>query len=315
MWQKNISLFSGAVLLDASVPYASLAGVRADQIAGGIFASTNYRAGKAGFAIDTSGNVEFNEAQLRGVLRSGRIEASHILSPTITFPTEAGGRFETSFISRPVIAKGYGYHNGRLTAGPMIIQADGYSSFFADEGVSILTNSDRRGDNASRTQNTFYTRLRSSAPLVKATLAFRQSPSNWGKVISALGVEIIMRLGTSRVILTSQKFSVANNLLNRTYISFSANAQTAATGFKGVVEATYARVHVPRPGYGAASAGCTQSYAITLAFRPLIPTTHNLSNAPITFDFRISPTARNLSTNAIGAIMRQNMTLTMDSLA
>ncbi len=91
VWQKNISLFSGAVLLNASVPSASLAGVRADQISGGVFASTNYRAGQAGFAIDTSGNVEFNEAQLRGVLRSGRIEASHILSPTITFPTEAGG--------------------------------------------------------------------------------------------------------------------------------------------------------------------------------------------------------------------------------
>lgn len=251
---------------------------------------------------------------MRGVLQSGRIEASHILSPIITLPTQIGGRFETHFLSRPVKPRGLIYGRKRFTAGPMVVGADSYSLLFGDKDKIIVPNADRLGDNTDRTNNQYFTRFRASAPLVTARFAFRQGANSWGKLIKSFGLVISVRLGSRRIIAKSQKIGAVNALANNTTINVSGTTSFVATGFQGPVTCNYQRIHKARPGYSASSAGYTQSYVLEIAFRPIIPTNLNLTNQALYIEFALHTTTIGLTTDQVGLATVDNATVTMDSL-
>jgi len=128
---------TGAKIANATITSAKISDLTFDKItagtntasltigSGGYIQSANYSAGSAGFKISGSGDAEFNDVTVRGVLITGsgsQINADYITVGTITgrtFRTAASGnRVEISpsgtYAHYVVVIGGSGYGNGYL---------------------------------------------------------------------------------------------------------------------------------------------------------------------------------------------------------
>ena len=313
-WEADITLLSGSVLLKESVPASAIKQVGAAQIKGGIFQSTNYKKNLSGFAINTKGNAEFNEAILRGTLTSGRVEASHIVAPIITLPTQAGGRFQTHFLNRHIKPAVTSHDHHKLVFGPMIVVPDVYDHLFGDGHVKILSSQDRYGDDADAKQNDFFTRFRATAPLIKLALRFTQSPDQWGKVIQSLSAVVKLRAGSNVILQSSPALENTNALIAKSYVSFAQNTVRQASGFEDVIEAHISRHHIASPHHTNLSSGCTESYVITATMRPQIVPVTPLVNKPLYLECHISAKASGLTKTQILDSLKEHSEVQMESL-
>ena len=121
------------------------------------------------------GNAEFNEAILRGTLTSGRVEASHIVAPIITLPTQAGERFQTHFLNRHIKPAVTSHDHHKLVLGLIVVQmfmtislamAMWYSLAKIDMAMMLMQN------------KMIFTRFRATAPLIKLALRFANRLTN-----------------------------------------------------------------------------------------------------------------------------------------
>ena len=290
--------------------------ITASQIVGGQFSSDNFEAGESDFRINTAGNAEFNEVSMRGVMRSGRIETSHILAPTITLPTEADARFQTQFLPRQVGPSFVHYNDHYISSGWLRIQPDSNSHLFQDKNSYIYCAHDVIGDDAAALRNDVHTRFRSFTPLMNVTLHFQQPSGNWGKIIRNLAIVIKCTAENRGTIIQSPSINISPiSFLANSHISTSQTGSQTADGFEGSIHHVTSRVYQKRPGYTATTQGYTSSYTVELTFRPIIGRGFNLNNSRLRFDFAITPNASNLNASAIYQNMVPHFSLHSDSLS
>lgn len=252
---------------------------------------------------------------MRGTLSSGRIEASHILAPVITLPTEASGRFQTHFLNRAVVPSLIRKSGNQVVFGPMVVSTDGYNHLFNDGGIKILSSADKKGDSAQATQNSFFTRFRSNAPLINAKIRFAQSSDRWGKGIKKMALTLKLRAGDTQIIQTTQPLALNQFLFDNSLVNFATQSTKQASGFQGSISYNITRQHIARPGYSNANNGCTTLYEFDVTMRPIISPSLGLTDKPLYLTCDISATAIGLSMAEITDAILTHSTLEMDSLS
>jgi len=187
----------------AATDELTLAGVPANLITSGVMQSTAYSKGKSGYRIDTAGKAEFYSAHIRGVLEGSRIESSLLVSATQTIPTEAGGRFITLDVPRPLRY----YHRKKqgniLTLGPVDINIDSNSARYGDQHKVVVAADDPVGDSDDG-YNAYYARYWAFEPSIKVTASTYRSGQPWGQYVTKARVKAKLYTQSGRVLAESK---------------------------------------------------------------------------------------------------------------
>jgi len=275
---KQIQL-DGVTLQATSSGAVGVASISANAISSGILKSPNFSSGSSGFQIDLGGQAEFNDVILRGELHSGRVESSLLVSPIITLPTEAGGRFLTTHTQRRIIASSNSLSGNILKMGPLVIDEDDYSSLLGDRYQNIYAAHDKIGDNADTTRNTVYNRFRRLAPLmtVDAQYVVPDYYNPWGTHLRSVEISFGLVTGAGTVI--ARSFSVHSPLLQfySAYQDLSEQRTIARDpNFEGTITLLQNRVYQPRSGHGS-SQGYTKQFDMSITAQPIFSTTQSLT--------------------------------------
>ena len=226
-WVSAESVLSGQVLAASTVSASRLqldsttlgsaadddsltiTAVSADLITSGVLRSNDYVANKKGFKIDTSGSAEFNDARIRGVLESSRIEGSVLVSPVTIIPTENHAGFYTLDEERPVVVSATTLSNKTLIMGPLVIASDRRSRRFNDPQNIVIAANDPYGAVAGG--NIYYSRFWADAPIMQVGFDYTPSGTPWGKVVTTGRLAFKVRTASGRVIAASRVIDLRND--------------------------------------------------------------------------------------------------------
>ena len=334
-WQKSGADINGHTLISGTVAAKALAldgvSLRADPASGalqvwrldaglvtsGALQSTNYVAGTAGFAIHLAGSAEFNDVTLRGVLRSSRVESSLMVSPLIVMPTQKAGRFLTHARTRQIEALAVNRSGQNIIAGQLQIKPDSWSDLLGDAGSRLVIAGDRRGDNSDASRNSYYSRLRRTAPLIR--LVMRYTPyawaSPWGQGIESVKLRFAVLTDSNLQLARSAEINTATNPAAAGYASYSARHVIQDSSFEGPLVLEVVRLTRNRPGHSAAKSGYTEDFTLTLTCRPKLDPQTALSDAGLKLKLSVVPKLSKTFSRDPMAAFASSFTLAMDTIA
>lgn len=190
----------------------TLAAVPANLITSGVMQSTSYTKGQSGYRIDTAGKAEFYSAHIRGVLEGSRIESSLLISALQAIPTEAGGRFITLDVERPLRYYQRKKQNNTLTLGPIDIAVDDHSTRYGDKHKVVVAADDPVGD-TSDGYNDHYARYWAFEPKIKVTASAYRSGRPWGQYFTKARVKAKITTQSGRVLAESKIMDLSDKAI------------------------------------------------------------------------------------------------------
>ena len=302
VWRASSPHFDGNQLIDGTIAARALridsatltstsdgrlkiGALSADHISSGRLTSPGYSLGKSGFTIDMRGSAEFNDVKIRGAIEGSKVTSSILVSPLILRPTKAGDRFLTLHDNRRVTFQTLTQSQNKLTMHNLRIAGDHLDDLYADEDNLVLAYDDRHGDNSAGTENNYYSRFRSSSPLLTFRTFYEvpdgQTP--WGQHVRGVDLELIMRSGV-RILATTGQITDLRHRLSQDVQSRTTTLKVSSASFTGDITFKTIRSHQSHPTDSPATSGFTRRLALEFKARPHLSTLSHLPHQPLSVD-------------------------------
>jgi len=265
-----------------------------------------------------------DEVSLQSNAKSGALEVGRLVAPTITLPTETGGRFQTFFADRPVTAHKFtDYRNLLVLFGPLKTDRDAFSEAYGLRGQPVLLPFDRAGDNADRTVNSQYNRFFFRNPKIRLHYQFKPSAINpAGQFV--LHVEPRLRLlagrnAAKRKVLSGPASRVTRRPLFRANLGHYGTRDESKTMrgryFFGA-NTIETRVQVAMlPAGTDIRQGHTTLFTQTAEVRFRVDETTDLSDAPLYLELGFGIVTHGLPDRSVAQQLLRNVSLTASTLA
>jgi predicted phage tail protein len=218
---SRLKLDESKLAMSASGDELTIKAVPADLISTGVMRSANYQQGVQGFSIDTTGTAEFNDAVIRGVLESSRVEGSTLIAATSVIPTENQQGFFTLEHPRMLYSGQRVRTSRKLTIGPLSVIRERHGRRFGDGGRIVLAaNNPFNGrDSAGRHQpvaaggyNSYYTRFWHDSPSVIIDMSYVDTSPSGGITINSGSLRIGVKTSGGRRLARSSLIDFASLL-------------------------------------------------------------------------------------------------------
>ena len=246
---------------------------------------------------------------IHGDSATGAIRIGRLVAPLITLPTEAGGRFQTHAVDRPITApKAVDSRTKSVLFGPLAAARDAFAHVHGDLDRRIVAPHDRRGDSADGATNDYFARLFFFQPRFTLVTSYLPTRDNsWGRFVHDMRVRLQLMHGPWPTQLTPFSPCPARLRVGR----LSAWRDGRATGsVHGAHRAlfTYRHGYRPHPRETAAARGMTAHFEAEIEFQPQIDKRATLTGARLWVKVWIDPQVRGITAGEAFAELARNLT-------